>query len=330
MTGKQLANYILKKIIKLFSVLFAVSLLSFLLVSFSPIDPIRSYVGADMANISPEQREQINEYWGIDEPKYEQFINWGSNVLNGELGFSRIYRMPVSQIIAERFLSSVTLMGLAWLLSGLFGLILGIVAAMKQNSWLDHLIRTYCYTLASTPTFWLGLLLLMLFSVQLGWFPIGLGTPAGELIENVTIGQRIKHLLLPAFTLSIVGVSNIALHTRQKLIDVLDSDYIRYAKAKGKSGVSLVLQHGLRHISLPMVTLSFASFGEIFGGAVLAEQIFSYPGLGQAVVQAGLGGDVPLLLGIVLFSTLFVFIGNLIADLLYQVIDPRIRRGEIG
>ncbi|WP_245844205.1 ABC transporter permease [Oceanobacillus rekensis] len=329
MRYKQLAIFIIRKSIKLATLLIAVSILSFTLISYSPVDPVQSYIGADMTRVSPEQREEIARYWGLNEPKVEQFLNWGKNVLQGDLGTSLLYRSSVTETILERFLASLALMGLAWVLSGLFGFLLGIIAGMKEGTWVDRLIKGYCFTLASTPAFWLGLLFLMLFSVWLGWFPIGLGSPAGVLAEDVSILEKLRHLALPALTLSIVGVANVALHTRQKLIEVLESDYVRFARAKGEHGLSLLWNHGLRNISLPAISVHFASFGELFGGAVLAEQVFSYPGLGQAVVQAGLGGDIPLLLGIVLFSTIFVFAGNLIADLLYKIIDPRIRKGEI-
>jgi peptide/nickel transport system permease protein len=171
----------------------------------------------------------------------------------------------------------------------------------------------------------MGLLLLTVFAVWLGWLPVGLGAPAGVLSGQVTIGDRLQHMLLPAMTLSIVGVAPIALHTRQKLIDVLASDYVLFARARGERGLALLWRHGLRNIALPALSLHFAAFSELFGGAVLAEQVFSYPGLGQATVEAGLRGDVPLLLGIVLFSSLFVFTGNLIADALYRLVDPRMR-----
>ncbi|WP_182200358.1 ABC transporter permease [Paraliobacillus salinarum] len=321
--------YLFKNVFKIILLLLAVSTLSFILVSNSPIDPVRSYIGADMTSVSPEQRENIAEYWGLNEPVLQQFFNWGTHLLQGDMGTSLIYRAPVAEVIAERFVASLALMSVAWMLSGLFGFILGIVAGMKEGTWLDRIIKGYCFTLASTPAFWLGLLLLMLFAVQLGWFPVGLSTPAGILADDVTFIERLRHFILPALTLSVVGVANVALHTRQKLIDVLNSDYVRFARAKGESGSKLVWRHGLRNISLPAISLHFSSFGELFGGAVLAEQVFSYPGLGQAVVEAGLGGDVPLLLGIVLCSTLFVFAGNFIADLLYKVVDPRIRKGEL-
>ena len=322
-----MALYILGKVVKLATLLIAISILSFTLVSLSPIDPVQSYIGADMTRVSPEQRDNIAEYWGLNESKVQQFMSWGKAVLDGDLGTSLLYRSKVADVIGERFVASLALMVVAWVISGIIGFLLGIIAGMKEGTWVDRVIKGYCFTLASTPAFWLGLLLLMFFSVWLGWFPIGLGSPAGILEADVSLIERLRHLFLPALTLSIVGVANVALHTRQKLVEVLESEYVRFAKAKGERGVTLLWRHGLRNISLPAISLHFASFGELFGGAVLAEQVFSYPGLGQAVVQAGLGSDVPLLLGIVLFSTLFVFVGNLLADLLYKAIDPRMRRG---
>lgn len=324
---KKISLYIVKKIIRLTTLLVAISILSFVLVSNSPIDPVQSYVGADMMLVSEEQQEKIEAYWGLDDPKTEQFFRWGASLLEGDLGTSLLYRSPVSEVIAERFMASLALMALAWSFSGVFGFFLGSVAGMKQGSLLDKVIKGYCFTLASTPAFWMGLLVIMLFSVWLGWFPIGLGSPAGVLAADVSMIDRLRHLFLPALTLSVLGVANVALHTRQKLIEVMESEFVRFARAKGERGFTIYWRHGLRNISLPAISLHFASFGELFGGAVLAEQVFSYPGLGQAVVQAGLGGDVPLLLGIVLFSSIFVFCGNLIADLLYKLVDPRIRNG---
>ena len=309
------------------TLLVAICFISFLLIKNSPIDPIQAYIGADMLNVGPEQREKIAEYWGLNQPIMVQFLNWGSALLTGDMGTSMVFRRPVSEIISDRFFNSLALMLTAWILSGIIGFAMGVIAAMKKNTWVDRIIKWYCYTLASTPTFWMGLLMLIVFAVWLGWFPIGLGVPTGVLAEDVTITDRIKHLILPAITLSIVGVANVALHTRQKLIDVLASDYVLFARARGEHGLVLFWRHGLRNIALPAITLQFASFSELFGGAVLAEQVFSYPGLGQATVEAGLRGDVPLLLGLVIFSTIFVFVGNLMADLIYHVVDPRTRRG---
>jgi peptide/nickel transport system permease protein len=325
---RELVNFLLLKIVRMVTLLVAICFISFLLLKNSPIDPIQAYIGADMLNVGPEQREKIAEYWGLNQPIMVQFINWCTALLSGDMGTSMIYRQPVAEIIGIRFMHSIALMLTAWILSGVIGFTLGVVSAMKRDTWIDRIIKWYCYTLASTPTFWMGLLVLIVFAVWLGWFPIGLGVPAGVLAEDVTIGDQIKHLILPAVTLSIVGVGNVALHTRQKLIDVMASDYVLFARARGERGVVLFWRHGLRNIAIPAITLQFTAFSELFGGAVLAEQIFSYPGLGQATVEAGLRGDVPLLLGLVLFSTMFVFVGNLIADLLYRLLDPRMR--EVG
>lgn len=327
MNAKRILLFTLKKTLRLVTLLVAISFISFMLIQLSPIDPIQSYVGADLMRVSPEQRELIAAYWGLDQPPLQQFVRWGSAVLKGDLGTSMIFRRPVVEVISQRFVSSLALMLIAWVMSGLLGFVLGVVAGMKQGTWVDKWIKWYCLTLASTPTFWLGLVLLIVFAANLGWFPIGLGVPAGVLAEYVTLGDRIRHLVLPAMTLGILGVANVALHTRQKLLDVLSSEYVLFARARGEDGFKLFWRHGLRNIALPAVTLQFTSFSELFGGAVLAEQVFSYPGLGQTTVQAGLRGDVPLLLGIVLFSACFVFMGNLVADLLYQIVDPRINKG---
>lgn len=324
---KKLLLFMIKKGVRIATLLIALCLLSFLLISYSPIDPVQAYVGADMMRVGPEQREKIAEQWGINKPPLEQFSRWAGSVIRGDLGTSMIYRRPVLEVIKSRFLGSLALMGAAWLFSGVIGFVLGITAAMKQGTWIDRAVKWYCLTLASTPTFWAGLLLLIIFAVWLGWFPVGLGVPVGVLSQDVTLGSYIKHLILPAFTLSILGVANVALHTRQKLLEILSSDYILFARARGEQGFLLFWRHGLRNVALPAITLQFTSFSELFGGAVLAEQVFSYPGLGQTTVQAGLRGDVPLLLGIVIFSAIFVFTGNLMADLIYQIVDPRIREG---
>ncbi|WP_420848761.1 ABC transporter permease [Paenibacillus antarcticus] len=325
---RKLVLFILWKGLRMATLLVAICFISFLLVKNSPIDPIQAYIGADMLKVGPEQRAKIAEYWGVDQPIMVQFMHWGSAVLSGDLGTSMIYRRPVIDVIGERFLNSLALMLSAWVVSGVIGFVMGVVAAMKKGTWVDRIIKWYCFTLASTPTFWMGLLILIVFAVWLQWFPVGMGVPAGVLAEDVTLMDRIQHLILPALTLSIVGVANVALHTRQKMIDVLASDYVLFARARGEQGFMLFWRHGLRNVALPAITLQFAAFSELFGGAVLAEQVFSYPGLGQATVDAGLRGDVPLLLGIVIFTTMFVFVGNLLADISYRVLDPRTREGR--
>ena len=326
-TSSRIARLFIENILKMVLLLFAVSIIAFVLVNYSPVDPVQQYV-IGVGGVSPEQRLQLEEYWGVNDPPVERYMNWLSALMHGDFGTSLLYRRPVIDIIGERFVNSFALMLCAWLFSGIIGFILGCVMGMKKDGIVDRMIKKICYILSSVPTFWLGLIFLLVFAVELKWFPLGFSTPIGMLDEDVTIWQRLHHLFLPALTLSLMSFANIALHTRQKLIDVLESEYVLFARARGESEFSILRRHGLRNIILPALTLQFASFAELFGGLVIAENVFSYPGLGSAVAAAGLNSDVPLLLGITLFSTLFVAVGNMIANTLYGVIDPQIREAE--
>lgn len=322
-----------RQIAKFLALLLAVSFLAFFLVSVSPIDPVQSNVGqAALMSMSDAKRAQLASYWGTDTPLLERYANWLIAFLQGDMGTSLRYNAPVSEVIATRAVNSLVLMAIAWLMSGVLGLVLGVLAAVYRGSWIDRVVKAYCYVLASVPTFWLGLVFLVVFAVELGWFPLGFSVPLGKTAAEVTILDAARHIVLPAITLSVIGVANIALHTREKAIDVLQSEYVRFARARGESTWTIVMKHGLRNLALPALTLQFASISEIFGGSVLVEQVFSYPGLGQAAVTAGLGGDVALLAGIAVFSAALVFAGNFAANVLYGVIDPRIKteRNEVN
>lgn len=312
--------------IRLVTLLIAISIISFILVSMSPVDPVQQYVGA-VPNVSMEQREKIAQYWGLDKPPVERFGIWAKSLLQGDFGTSLIYRRPVLDIIGEKFAASLALMITAWLLSGIIGFSIGCVMGAFNGKWPDRILKKICLTMCAIPTFWIGIVLLMVFSAKLGWFPMGMSVPKGVPSDQVTIWQRLHHLILPALTLSFLSFANIALHTREKLTDVLESDYVLFAKAKGESRFCILKRHGLRNIMLPAVTMQFGSFSELFGGSVLAETVFSYPGLGAAASAAGMGSDIPLLLGITLFSAVFVFTGNLLANIIYGVVDPQIREG---
>ncbi|MBQ2765270.1 MAG: ABC transporter permease [Firmicutes bacterium] len=319
--GKQTAKFII--------LIIAISMMTFVLVAASPIDPVAMNTGqAAYSNMSPEKKAQLEEYWGVDTPITEKYVHWVNGVLHGDWGISLRYNQPVMEVVGERFANSLMLMLTAWIFSGVIGLILGVVAGTHRGKLIDRIVQGYSLTLAAVPTFWLALVMLMIFAVWLGWFPIGMSVPIGVAAADVTIWDRIYHLILPALTLSVIGVANIALHTREKVIDIMESDYYLYAIARGESKWHAVRHHALRNLLLPAITLQFASISEIFGGSVLVEQVFSYPGLGNAAVTAGLGGDAALLVGIAIVSACFVYFGNLTANILYGVVDPRIRRGQ--
>ena len=315
-----------KSFLRMLLLLLAVSAVTFALVSASPIDPLQQNVGqAALGTMSQEQREKLETYWGMDTPPVERYLNWLGAFLKGDMGTSLLYRRPVWEVIGEKLANSLLLMAVSWLLSGLLGLLLGIVAGAFAGKWPDRLINGYSLLISSTPVFWLALLLLLVFAVWLKMFPIGLSVPIGMEASSVAWADRLYHAVLPAVALSVTGTANITLHTRQKMLEVLSSDYMLYARARGESRWTAIRRHGLRNILLPAMTLQFASVSEIIGGSVMVEQVFSYPGLGQAAVTAGLGSDVPLLMGIVIATAGIVFLGNWIADLLYRAVDPRMR-----
>ena len=305
-----------------------VSVLAFFLLSVSPIDPLQTNVGqAALGAMSPEQVEKLKTYWGVGVPPVERYVSWAADFLRGDMGTSLLYRRPVAEVIGEKLFNSFWLLVSAWLLSGVMGFFLGILAGRKRGGICDRVVTGYSLFVASTPAFWIAMILLLVFAVRLKWFPIGLSVPIGTAAEDITVADRIRHAILPAAALSITGISSIALHTREKMIAVMESDFVLFARARGESESSVIVRHGIRNILIPAMTLQFASVSEIIGGSVLVEQVFSYPGLGQAAVTAGLGSDVPLLLGITVVTAVIVFSGNLAANVLYGVVDPRIREG---
>lgn len=305
-----------------------VSFVTFALVAASPIDPVQANVGQQaLLGMSAAKRAALAAHWGADTPLLERYGQWLAGVLSGDWGLSLRFNAAVISVVAERFSSSCVLMGASWLLSGVAGVLLGVVAGMNAGGAADRVIRKVNFALASTPPFWVGMVALMVFAVWLGWLPAGFSAPIGVSAQAVTALDRARHLVLPVLTLSIVGLPGVVLHTREKTLDVLASDYVRFARARGESRSTILFRHGLRNLILPALTLQCASVGEVFGGSILVEQVFSYPGLGQAAVTAGLGGDAPLLVGIAMGSAAFVFAGNAVADLLRAAVDPRM--GEV-
>lgn len=330
-SGRKILCFLVKQLARMAVLLFLVSAAAFFLVSVSPIDPLKVNVGqAALGSMSQEQIAKLSQYWGTGLPPAERFLSWAGDFIRGDLGTSLLYRRPVSQVIGVKLRNSLWLLAISWAVSGIVGFALGTLAGANRGKAVDKVISAYALITASTPAFWLALVFLIVFAVRLQVLPIGLSVPIGMEAAEVTLKDRVVHGILPCLTLTISGMSGILLHTREKMIQVMESDYVLFAKARGESKSRIVFHHGIRNVLLPALTLQLASVSEIFGGSVLVEQVFSYPGLGQAAVTAGLGGDVPLLLGITVISASIVFTGNFIANVLYGVVDPRMRRGRVG
>jgi peptide/nickel transport system permease protein len=316
-------RHILSSLLRCALLIIAVSVLTFCLAEASPIDPLYAYFDAHFT-ASDEQMALLAAKWGLNEPAPVRFLKWGQSLLQGDFGYSWSFQRPVLTIILRGVQNSLLLLLSAWIISGILGFVCGVAAALFRERAPDRIICLFCYLLASTPAFWLGIIMLLLFSVGLGWFPIGLSAPIGMTAAEASLLERLRHMALPALTLSVTGISTIALHTREKMIETLDSDYVLFARARGENKGQIFGRHGLRNILLPAVTLQFASINEIFGGSVLVENVFTYAGLGSITVAAGVKGDIPLLMGITIVSSIIVFLGNLAANLLYPIIDPRI------
>ncbi len=313
------------RLLRLLWLLPAAAILTFTLASLAPVDPVEAYVGARTMLVGPEQRALIAAQWGLDAPAPERFLRWASNLLQGDFGVSTIYRQPVAEVIAERFWASLQLLAVAWLMGGLLGFLLGVLAGVYAGSAFDNVVRTSAVVLAATPTFWVAILLVFVFAVALGWAPVCCQLPPGTLPGEATLAGRLHHLVLPAVAVALGGMAPLILHTRQKQIAVLEEEPARLLRAYGASRLWIALGPGLRHVAAPALMLHFASVGELFGGSILAETVFAWPGLGRAIVEAGLRQDVPLLLAAALFTVLFVFVGNLLADVALRLIDPRTR-----
>ncbi len=297
----------------------------FTLIRLAPVDPVQAYVGARVALVGPEQRAAIAEAWGLNDPVPEQFLRWLSHLLQGDLGDSMLFNAPVSEVIMARWPASISLIGAAFLFSFVIGTSLGLIAAATRGHWPDRFIRAFAVTLAVSPSFWLALLFIALFSVQLGWLPACCSSSPGLTMTEVTLGDRLRHLILPAITVSIVGIAPLILHTRARARAFLEGPAARHLKAHGARDLPLLMGPGLRHALGPALTVHLVGAGELIGGSVLAESIFSWPGLGEATVRAAKGADAPLLMGVALATLAVVFVGNMLADICAYLLDPRLR-----
>lgn len=326
----QTLKTIFKQLLYFFAFIICVSFLTYCLMEISPIDPIKAFVTRNMGKgLTAERKAILIAKWGLDQPFLTRYLCWLKNFLHFDLGISMLYNRPVMQVIHEGFLASFGLIFITWLLQGILGVYLGIVAGVKQGSRKDRMIQNYCIVTSATPSFWVALILIMVFAVGLKWFPIGFSTPIGVEETDVTFLDHLYHMVLPILTLVLVGLSNIVLHTREKVIEIMNSDYILFAKARGMEEKHLMSHFALKNILLPAITIQFASFSELFSGIVLTESAFNYPGLGGIAVKAGLNGDMPLILGITVFSAGFVYLGNRLADLLYHQLDPRMKEKAV-
>jgi peptide/nickel transport system permease protein len=303
-------------------ILLAVAAITFALTEISPFDPVDAYVGAE-SGVTPERKAEIAHAWGFDQPLYERFGRWIANVAQGDLGTSVVAGgQPVAGEIAARMSASIALVGGALVLVLVGGLVFGVLAAAFRGTFFDWLVRTLCYFNTAAPSFWVGLLALYVFSIELGWLPAG-GTSDPRAMESGAIDP--SHLILPMVVLAMTQYAWFTLFVRNTLLEVMREDHVQFARAQGIGEVAVLLRHALPNALIPFVTLVGTHLSELIGGTILVEAIFGWPGLGRLTLDAALGEDIPLLVGITLCASALVVLGNLLADVLYRVLDPRVR-----
>lgn len=306
-----MAQFLIRRFLISIPVLFGVTILVFLSLHLTPGDPVRMLVGPEVP-LTAEDIQRLRDEYGLNDPLIVQYGRYIGGVLQGDLGTSVRTNKPVTRVLMEVFPATLELTVAAIIVSLLIGIPLGIVAALFRNRLGDGLAMLFAIIGVSAPSFWIGLMLLFLFSLRLGWFP---ATGQGGL----------DRLILPAFTLGIGGAAIIARLTRSGLVEVMSHDYVRTARAKGLTELRVVTRHALRNTLIPVVTVAGLQFGALLAGAVIVETVFSRPGLGQVTVGAIQNRDFPIVQGAVLFFAVTYMVINLIVDLLYGVIDPRIR-----
>jgi peptide/nickel transport system permease protein len=310
-------TFLAKRLIQLVPTLFFVSVLIFSLQQLLPGDPALTIAGEDR---DPAVIEQIRRQYHLDQPLPVQYLHWVGGVLHGDLGESMRIKQSVSALVAEKLPVTIQLALMAMAFSITIGLTAGVVAAVFKDTVWDYLANVFALWGRSTPSFWLGIMLIFFFSVQLGWLPA-----SGYVRPSEDFWGSIAATIMPAFVLGNVGAAVLMRHTRSAMLDALHSDYVRTARAKGLLERTVVLKHAMRNALTPVITLGALELGELLSGAVLTEQIFSIPGFGKLIVDSVFNRDYAVVQGVVLVTATVYIALNLIADILYVLVNPRLR-----
>ncbi|RJX77728.1 ABC transporter permease [Pseudomonas sp. LS-2] len=309
--------FILRRLLSAIPTLILVSLFVFTLQKLLPGDPVQAMAGEER---DPAVMEYLREKYRLNDPVPLQYVHWVGNVLQGDFGTSLRTEQPVTTLLASKLPVTIELAVLALIIALLIGIPTGVISAVRKGTATDYAANVFALSGISIPHFWLGILLIMIFAVKLQWLPASGFVPLGE-----DVGQNLKTLILPAFVLG-AGLSGVLMrHTRSAMLEVLRADYVRTARAKGLFPRTVILKHALRNALMPIVTLTTLLFGELLGGAVLTEQVFSIPGFGKMIVDAVFNRDYAVVQGVVLCVAIGFLLLNLLADVLYRLINPRLR-----
>ena len=317
-----MTRYILGRLLQAIPLMFVITLIAFAILHLAPGDPAALLYGTD---ISAEQLAQIRASWGLDEPISVQYFKWLGNLMHGDLGRSFVDGRPALLVIAERVPATLQLTLCGLLIALVSGLSVGIIAALRPHSTTGYISTFFSTFFYSLPNFWLALLLILILSVWLKLLPSAgmesLRGPTGSM-------DRLAHLIMPAFVISLREMGRLMRFTRASLLDVLGQDYIRTAVAKGMTTRQMVIRHALRNALIPVITLLGLSVPQMLSGSIVVETVFAWPGMGRLVVESAFQRNYTVLMGEIVMIGLLVIAGNLLADIAYAVVDPRIRYGE--
>jgi peptide/nickel transport system permease protein len=313
-------TFILRRLLISIPVILLITMIMYLIINLAPGDPIDMLVGQE--GLTPQDIEKIRISLGLNEPMYLRYVKWLGQLVQVNLGYSYLDHQPVLNRIAERLVPTFSLMLFVILVSYLVAVPIGVISAIRQYTWIDYLATALAFSGISFPNFFSGLVGIYFFSLILKWLPTGGLETIGL---GFSLGDRLYHLLLPGLVLAFREMGVLVRYTRSSMLDVIRQDYVRTARAGGLSEWSVIFRHALRNALLPLITMLGLTLPRLFAGVVIIEQIFQWPGMGRLAIEAILSRDYPVLMGLTVCTAVMVLLGNLLADVLYGVADPRIR-----
>lgn len=317
-------RYLVRRLAQSLVILAGLSVLVFTMLVFTPGDPVE-LLATSVPDVKPEDITRLRQYYGLDDPAYVRYFKWLRTTVQGDLGYSRTYGQPVSWLIRERFGNTLQLLTGAFALAFVVGVSVGIFSALRQYSGWDYVATLFSFVGLAMPVFWQGIVFILLFAVWLPWLPAGGMTTPGVAPGLTLLADRFRHLILPTVVLATVNMAAWVRYSRSSMLEVVRQDYVRTARSKGLAEWVVTRKHALRNALIPIITLVALRLPQFLDGAVITETIFSWPGMGLLLFQAVLGHDHPVAMGVLMLLAVATILSNLLADVAYALVDPRIR-----
>ena len=327
-------RYILRRLLQMIPIALGISILMFALLTLAPGDPVDLLIASD-PRVKPQDVARLKRIYGLDQPIHIRYVKWLGRTVRGDLGFSRTYKEPVTHLVRDRIGNSLWLTVTAFFLALLVAVPVGIYSALRQYSFLDYLATTFTFFGVSIPVFWFGIMMIYLFAVWHPWTAIGglsrlVLPPGGISTPGVPNGlpfylDRLRYMILPSVVLALLSMATYTRYTRSSMLEVIRQDYVRTARSKGLAERTVINKHALRNALIPLVTIVALSISGLFAGAPITETVFAWPGVGRLLVDSVIGGDYVAAQAVLMFLAVLVLVFNLVADVGYALLDPRIR-----